>query len=256
MRIDSRSRNIQNFRDLGGLETNDGRKVKKGIFFRGAGLGYFKKEELEEFEKLGIKTIMDLRSRMESEMLPDPDIKGAELIEHSGLEVKGSEDIDWSPEGMRKIGGEAMEQLERIRWYYRHIAFDNEAYKIMMKQIEEGNVPLYFHCATGKDRTGVAALVILKALGVREDEIKKDYLLSNLYRQKILEKALKKVESIAVNNPEINELITLQDGVEEKTIDIVMASILEKYGSYEAYLEAEYGLDESKRQLLRNKYLD
>ena len=256
MRIDRRFRDVQNFRDLGGLKSGDGRRVREGFFYRGAGLAYFDEEELKEFVKLHVKTIMDLRSAQEIEALPDPYIEGAERIEHSGLVVKGSEDIDWSPDGMRKIGGEAMEQLTKISGYYRSIAFDNEAYRIMMTQFEEGKVPIYFHCATGKDRTGVAAMIILMAMGVREDEIRKDYLASNIFRKEVLENSLGSVSDLSGQYPEIAKLITIMDGVLEQTFDTVISSIKEKYGDFKTYLLREYGLDESKLKVLRDKYLE
>ena len=183
MSIDSRFADVLNFRDLGGLESSDGRRVRHNFFYRGAGLAYFDEEELKEFRKLKVKTIMDLRSLYEIRTIPDPLIEGASYIRHNGLIVRGSEDIDWSPAGMRKIGGAAEKQLEQIRGYYRMIAFDNEAFRIMLNEIWEKHVPIYFHCMTGKDRTGVGAMVILLALGVKDEEIRKDYLLSNLYRK-------------------------------------------------------------------------
>ncbi|MBQ5805442.1 MAG: tyrosine-protein phosphatase, partial [Erysipelotrichaceae bacterium] len=140
MSIDQRFNDVLNFRDLGGLKSKDGRKVRHGFFFRGAGLAYFSEEELEEFRKLKVKTIMDLRSLSEITTIPDPVIEGATYIQHNGLIVEGSEDIDWSPAGMRKIGGAAEKQLEQIRGYYRTIALNNEAYRIMLKEIEERHV--------------------------------------------------------------------------------------------------------------------
>ena len=256
MSIDSRFADVLNFRDLGGLKSIDGRSVRHGLFYRGAGLAYFDEDELEEFEKLGVKTIMDLRSFYEITMIPDPYVSGAEYIQHSGLVVKGSEDIDWSPAGMRKIGGAAERQLKQIEGYYRTIAFDNEAYKIMMDQICQGNVPIYFHCMTGKDRTGIAAMVILLALGVKEDEIMKDYLLSNEFRKQVLEESLAAVAEDGKDHPELSELITIQDGVLQRTMETVMAAIRERYGSYDVYLEKEYGLDEEKRGKLRDLYLE
>lgn len=255
MQIDPRFKDDLNFRDLGGSECEDGRKVREGFFYRGAGLGYFDSEELENFEKLGIRTIMDLRSRQEIKALPDPKIKGAEIIEHSGLVVKGSEDIDWSPAGMAKIGGEAFEQLGKIKGYYQNIAFDNKAFQIMMEQIVKGQVPIYFHCATGKDRTGVAAMLLLLMLGVKKEEIRKDYLVTNVFRKKILEKSLEKVADRAKDHPEIATLITLQDGVVEKTFDIVMDSIEERYGDIESYFDKEFHLSRDKIRELRDRYL-
>ena len=256
MSIDQRFHDVLNFRDLGGLKSGDGRKVRCGFFYRGAGLAYFNAEELEEFRKLKVKTIMDLRSLTEIMTIPDPVIEGAAYIQHNGLVVEGSEDIDWSPAGMRKIGGAAEKQLEQIRGYYKTIAFNNEAYRIMLKEIRERHVPIYFHCMTGKDRTGVGAMIILMALGVKEDEIRKDYLLSNLYRKEILEESLADVEEEAKDHPELKKLITIQDGVLEETFDTVMHTILERYGNTDAYLEKEYGLNAERRQKLRDFYLE
>lgn len=255
MPIDRRFSDALNFRDLGGLCAKDGRKVKEGIFYRGAGLGYFNEEELKEFEKLHVKTIMDLRSRSEMDALKDPEIKGAHFIEHEGHSVSGSEDIDWSPQGMRKIGGAAAEQRRQIKGYYEHIAFGNRSFQIMMEEVKKGNVPLYFHCATGKDRTGMAAMILLSMLDVREEEIRKDYLASNIYRKAILEETLNSVADISKDHPEIAELLTLQDGVLEKSLDTVYASIKERYQTMDKYLEEEFGIDQKMREDLKDLYL-
>ena len=254
MRIDSRFENVINFRDLGGLKTNDGRIVKDGYFYRGSALNFYSEEELKTLAELNIKTIMDIRSSMEIEMHPDPEIEGARNIEYSGLVVEGAKEIDWSPIGMKKIGGEAQEQLAKIRHYYSIMAFNNEAFRIMVKEIVDGHLPIYFHCATGKDRTGVAAMVIEMLLNVTKEEMRKDYLMSNIFRKEILEDSLKSVEDIAVNNPEINILITLQDGVREEIFDIVMNSIEEKYSSYDEYIMKEYKLNEEDLIKLRDLY--
>ena len=256
MKIDSRFENVLNFRDLGGLKTNDGKAIKKGYFYRGAALSFYNEEELKAFEELNIKTIMDIRSSMEIETSPDPKIKGARKIEYSGLVVKGAKQIDWSPAGMKKIGGEAKEQLEKIKHYYSIMSFDNEAFRIMIKEIVAGEVPIYFHCATGKDRTGVAAIVLEMLLNVSKQEMRKDYLMSNVFRKKILEDSLKEVEDLAINNPEINVLITLQDGVREEVFDIVMNSIEEKYASYDEYIKTEYDLSDNDLIRLRDIYTE
>ena len=243
-----------NFRDLGGLETNDSRKVKSGLFYRGAGLNFFDEEELERFRDLDIKVIMDLRSKNEIETYPDPQFDEIKRIEHNGLVVEGHEDIDWSPAGMRKIGGQAFEQLNRIESYYRQIAFNNTAFRIMMNEVINDNLPIYFHCATGKDRTGVAAMILEMMLNVKEDEIRKDYLLSNEYRKDILKEELAKVESESVDHPELKKLITLQQGVLEDVFDIVMNSIKERYKSIDDYLYDQFDLSESALNDFRNKY--
>lgn len=243
-----------NFRDLGGLKTNDNKTIKPGLFYRGAGLNFFNEEEIREFETIGIRTIMDLRSPIEIETYPDPEIRNARIIEYSGFVVDGSKPIDWSPKGMRRIGGEAKEQLDKINHYYTLIAFNNKAFKIMVNEIINGDLPLYFHCATGKDRTGVAAMVIEMLLNVSKEEIRKDYLLSNEFRKEIVKDSLESVAHIAKDNPEINTLVKMQDGVVEKTFEIVTDSIEEKYGNYDEYIMKEYDISKEKLKDIREKY--
>lgn len=256
MQIHEIFRNKINFRDLGGLQTNDGKFVRKGYFYRGAGLNFFNEEELEYFKTLNIKTIMDLRSSHEINKYPDPTIENINAINHNGLNVEGFEDIDWSPAGMRKIGGEAYEQLNKIENYYKHIAFNNTAFKLMVKEIENDNLPLYFHCAVGKDRTGVAAMIIGLILNVEKEEIRKDYLLSNYYRKDILNSSLDKIKDETKDHPELITLVTRQEGVVPETFDTVMDSILDKYGTYDNYLEKEYNLDLLKLNKIRDKYTE
>lgn len=255
MQIDKRFKDSLNFRDLAGLKTSDGRFIKEGYFYRGAGLSFFDDEELKSFEDIGIKIIMDLRSPMEISQYPDPEIKGARRIEYSGFVVDGSKPIDWSPAGMKRIGGEAKEQLDKIHHYYTLIAFNNNAFRIMIDEILKGDLPLYFHCATGKDRTGVAAMVIEMLLGVSKEEMKKDYLLSNEFRKHIIKDSLDSVAHIAKDNPEINTLIRMQDGVVEKIFEIVTDSIEAKYDSYDEYIMKEFDISEDQMKAIRDKYL-
>ena len=256
MRIDERFDDTLNFRDMGGLECNDGRHIRNGLFYRGAGLFYFSEEELKEFEKLGIRTIMDLRSGIEIEIEPDPKIEGADYIEHSGLVVKGSKQIDWSPKGMKKIGGEADEQIAKISHYYTLIAFDNEAFRLMVNEIVNDRVPIYLHCATGKDRTGFAAAVVGMLLNVKEEEMKKDYLLSNVFRKRVIDKNLEAVKDIAIEHPEINFLIELQDGVREEIFDVFIDSVRKRYASFDEYIMKEYDISAEKLAEIRDRYLE
>ena len=124
----------------------------------------------------------------------------------------------------------------------------------MVNEIINGDLPLYFHCATGKDRTGVAAMVIEMLLNVSKEEIRKDYLLSNEFRKEIVKDSLESVAHIAKDNPEINTLVKMQDGVVEKTFEIVTDSIEEKYGNYDEYIMKEYDISKEKLKDIREKY--
>ena len=254
MSINPLFRDHINFRDLGGYETLDGRHIKPGLLYRSGGLYLMDDQEIENFLSLGIKFIMDFRTTAEATAKPDPVFPEIEIIRHSGLEFRGGEEIDFSPIGMSKIGKEGHHQLDLLKKYYNQVPFDNEAFRILMKAITEEKAPLVFHCYTGKDRTGVFAMILLLALGVPEETVFRDYLLSNEFHKIPLEKALNDKAETIKTNPEVKELTTMWFGVSEDIGREVLSSIHSKYGSLEEYFLQEFNLDSKGLDSLRNMY--
>ena len=243
-----------NFRDLGNYKTKDNKRTKSGLIYRCSSLKFMNEEELEAFKKMNFKTIIDLRSELEVTTYPDPQIPGAHTLEKSALVSEEGKSIDFSPKGMLKMGKEAEEQLEKLKYYYGRIIFQNHAFDVIFDELLEGNTPLMFHCATGKDRTGLAAIVVLLALNVEIEDVKYDYLLSNEYRKEILEEHLKDIDKD--KEPELYELTTMLYGVSENNFDVAMQSVYEKYETREEYLEKEFNLDKDKLQRLRDLYTE
>ena len=245
-----------NFRDLGGYEARDGRKIKPGLLYRSGGLYLMSEEELESFKSLGIKFIMDLRTKQETDKEPDPVFEGIEMVQHSGLTFKGGEEIDFSPVGMSKIGQEGIDQLNALSKYYKMIPFDNEAMRILMDKVVSHDVPLLFHCATGKDRTGTAAIIILSALDIPEETVFEDFMLSNDFHRKTIDKLLKESEERIKEHPVLGELIQMRAGVTENIGRSVLHEIYNRYGSIDEYFLREYGLTQDDLQNLRDFYLE
>ena len=71
---------------------------------------------------------------------------------------------------------------------YKQMPFGNPAYHELFRLLEEHRVPLLFHCTCGKDRTGIAAMLVLLALGVSREDAIADYMLTNVYRKAIIDK--------------------------------------------------------------------
>ena len=183
-------------------------------------------EELESFKALGVKYVMDLRTNEESLVDPDPILPDVEAVRHSGLVSKGGEEIDFSPAGMSKVGEEGQMQYNALAAYYSTMPFGNEAFKILMGKLVEKKVPLLFHCATGKDRTGVATMIILAALGVSEEIILRDYLLSNYYHRETIQSTLSENAEKIEEHPILETLIQMRTGVHEEIGRIVLDAML------------------------------
>lgn len=243
-----------NLRDLGGYPTKDGRKVKPHLFYRSGALSQCNKEEIQSLHDLHLNTILDLRSLEESLNDPDPEVNGAHALRHSGIQVEGADEIDFSPKGMGRLGKDGEDQLKQLFYYYTQLPFHNHAYQVFFKLIKEDHVPILFHCASGKDRTGCLAMVLLLALGVEDKIIIQDYVLSNQYLEDSLQKGLAFHEHLFKDHPESRELMQMQYGVLEDVGWAVLKSIQDTYGSYDNYFLQEFNLTKEDLISLKDKY--
>lgn len=231
-------------------------QIKPHLFYRSAGFNFMNKEEIKLVESLRLKTILDMRSKSETLANPDPVFQGVRNIQHSGLVSKGGEDIDFSPKGMDKIGNDAYEQINKLTYYYTQMPFQNEAVAKMFEAILQQEVPLLIHCATGKDRTGVAVMCLLMAMGCDRKTILNDYLLTNTYRKSRIDKKLEEDKDRIQDHPELATLILMKEGVDEKIGIAVLDEIEKRYHSYDEFLYHEYNLDKDTLHKLRDLYTE
>jgi protein tyrosine/serine phosphatase len=157
-----------NFRDLGGYPTDDGRQVRSRQLFRSDTLSDLSDEDLVVLADIGLATIIDLRTPTEVEREgrgplenhPINYINLSVLPEESGETVAAPPPMDAHPG-------------ERYLWYLE-VGKTALATALQMTTEDEA-YPLVFHCAAGKDRTGVLAALVLGCLGVRSESIVEDY---------------------------------------------------------------------------------
>lgn len=167
---------IDNFRDLGGYKTKDGRSVKWGYFYRCANMGNVSESDKRYLENMGMSTIFDLRSKVEVESEPDVELKNCKYINESGIKDMESSLPNKENFDMMKVLQDMMKNPESLKGAeiflingYKTMAKKNDAFKVFFDNIRlEERLPLVFHCTAGKDRTGVAGALLLLALGVSE----------------------------------------------------------------------------------------
>ena len=222
-----------NFRDLGGIKNRSGRSVKNGLFYRGGPLIDLNDSEKEFVDKLSLKTILDLRSQREIERTEaDYNPSGCYYV-HIGasklLHETRKDDLD-----MTRPTSDAIE--EWLKKQYRDLAFDNPAYKFLFKAIEEEELPVYFHCSAGKDRTGVGAALILYFLDVDKEEIYKDYLRSY-------------DEMLKLDIPHTRPSLVFREWLEG-----TFQEIDKRYGDRNKYFFEEFGIDFQQRRKMVEKY--
>ena len=245
----------RNLRDLGGYKTQNGKHVKKGYFFRSSRLMDFDQAELKILNSLNIKKIYDLRSKEEVKDSPDPTLKGAEYIHSSAAARADGTEVNFSPAALIAENVYSKEcNDEFTHKVYGNLPF-SYAYKRMFEDIVAGNVPILFHCSAGKDRTGIAAILILLALGVDEETAMYDYMLTNEYRKEYIER-FKKDFPLTKLDGELAGMLLAYEGVTYTNADYSLKRIKEKYENYDEHFEKEYNLDKDALQRLRDLYTE
>lgn len=245
----------ENFRDLGGYKTVDGKTVKWGMLYRSDSLAELSDQDLAFIQRLGIRQIVDFRTPYEKSEDPDRIPEGVNYVERE-IDVEGtavkvlfdkisSGDID----DLNAV--ELMENANRA-----FVTKQQHVYGPHLKSLlDDNNVPSVAHCTGGKDRAGFGAAITLLALGVPEETVIKDFLLTNVYTQDKINKYIWMIRfgSFFQTDPEkIRPLL----GVEESFIVAAFDQMKKDYGSVENYLRDGLGISDAEIQQLRDRFLE
>ena len=246
-----------NFRELGGYEADEGKHVKWGQIWRGIPTCKLTGEaDRAKLDALGLRLILDLRSVEEAKKEPDYVPDGARLVQICGLCAEDGHEIAFAPGDIDRLMASAPEGYDVPRVLYRRMLTGNKAFKELFRALEAGETPVLFHCSAGKDRTGVAAILILLALGASDKTIAEDFEKTNIWRRPELEAVwAEHAEEIAAD-PARKDFYLGVFGVHPESAPFVLGIIRERYGSADAYLEAEYGLTPARLMRLRRMYLE
>lgn len=165
---------LTNFRDLGGYPTASGGRVRWGRVFRGEALHGLTTADMAVYDQLGMRSVYDLRGDAERDERPNP----VPTIAHT---------IAGPPAAAATPGGPAAGEQEGEGVLHRLYLglIDNAAPhlgELYAGLVRDGAMPAVFHCHAGKDRTGVAAALLLEALGVDRELVLDDYELTARYR--------------------------------------------------------------------------
>lgn len=239
----------RNFRDLGGYPAGNGYRVAYGRIFRSDNLSRLSVGDWQTLHKLGVRSVVDFRSAEEVQAAPShppPDIAVKALpIGLPGLNI---EDFR-----RRVLSGELDQELTIQS--YGDIALNHpESYRQWFAFLLQGPGTSVFHCTSGKDRTGLAAMLLLSALGVPRDVVIDDFDASNRFLERGIEASLQEIRK----NPAFKgdeRMIRRLLGVERRQMELTIAEIEARHGALDHYLEAVLGVGQQERQKLRSLYL-
>ncbi len=235
---------IFNFRDLGGYFNEGNKQIQWGKLYRSGSLGMANKQDIDVLNKLGIETIIDLRTERESYSYPNK-FKAPQVY---NLPLRGNpHDIFFDEILSQKMKREDI--LAYDQDVFSFVLENNTDYFIKMFDIllEEKNYPIVIYCSLGKDRTAIASALILAALNVNFDMIMDDYLLSNnLINYRSL------IRNADMYPFEVQETITALFRAHKETIHYAFDLLKSNYGSIDNYLEKELELTYRKREKLKD----
>jgi protein-tyrosine phosphatase len=230
-----------NFRDLGGYPTTDGRTVRWRQIFRSNHLGRLTAADIEIVRSLGVRSAFDFRGLEERvtaacgvediTVHPLP-IEPTVVASLRTLLAEGALSADSAREIMR----------ESYRNYVRH---NTHSFRALFTHLLDHRTPLVIHCTAGKDRTGFACALVLHALGVPEDTIAEDYLLTNRF--------YRRDPSAGTDLPDdVRQAI---GSVDASFLAAGFDAISTDYGELENYFRDGLGLGASERVALQERYL-
>ena len=229
-----------NFRDLGGYETSDGRRVKWRRLYRSSSLAALTDRDVEYVAALGIRLVCDLRRDEERQEAPSR-LPQAEAPEVVPLSVGPNRNDSKLYQYLWR--GEATEEEMRsvMREIYRDFAirFAPQFGEFLRRAARSEHLPLLVHCTAGKDRTGFAAALVLEALGVPREAIIEDYTLSN--------RVLKRDLSERFRNLKSPELFHTMMSADPDYLLAAYRAMEEDFGGFDAYLRNGLGISDRTR---------
>lgn len=169
-----------NFRDLGGLPVVGGGSTRAGLVYRADRLCTLSDADLGRLEAAGIRHIFDLRSEVEAAEFPDRLPAGASYVH---LPMTSDETLRTRTiyERIAEREIEFYGEPEMVAGYVRIMSNFGPSFARIARQVGRGD-PVVIHCTAGKDRTGVASMLLLDLAGVAPEQVAADYALSSQRR--------------------------------------------------------------------------
>ncbi len=253
-----------NFRDLGGYTTNDGRMVQWGKIYRSGTMVDLTQQDFDYLGKLNINVMCDFRSREEIQQEPTAWKKFAPAADYQTKDYSMREMMSAS---LRFDQVKTAEQArEMFKGFYRTgpYRFKSELSK-MFNDLADNKAPLAFNCSAGKDRTGMAAALVLTALDVPRNVIEQDYALTekvaNFGQREMLRRMRAEAQGKTAEAPHAGiaampaEARNVFMGSDPIFIQAMFAELEKNHGSARNFIRDELNIDDQKIARIKKLYL-
>lgn len=240
-----------NLRDFGGIATDERGVVRRGVLFRSAALSLLPPAQIEAIRNLKIRSIVDLRFDGERALHPTP-------WEDIGCKSYVCREFDPTSAGdlSALLGDEtltASSSHSMMMRVYKTLPFEHaDILRRLFHLIAAKEGPYLIHCTAGKDRTGMAASLILSALGVPYETILTDYL-ATVEFDILASPAFRRDEPFSAARLEALRPIF---SVSRDYLDAMFGAIAARDGSVHGFLQKTLGLEDATLQMLRSRLVE
>ncbi|GHA07987.1 tyrosine-protein phosphatase [Streptomyces echinoruber] len=251
---------VRNFRDVGGLPTVDGRRVRHGVLYRSGHLAHATEEDAAFLASLGLHTIFDFRNAADIRLEgPDVELPGVRNVNMPLSDPADGAEFwrmvrDGDIDQLRELLSEGRAEARMIASYRAIVTRRTAEHSRVLHALADDSVPVLMHCAAGKDRAGLSVAVTLLALGVERDAILEDYLKSNAKHRRY--KVHRSGSSASAYSPEVMELLSPLFDARAEYLTAAWEAIEETWGGVDAYLEQGLKVTAEVRERLRARLLD
>lgn len=259
-------KSVKNARELGGYITRDGRKIRSGLLLRTAKLNGISDADLRTLRAFcNLGHIVDFRMAMELPDAPDPEIEGARyhnfgVIDTEAFFSDGIPDIDINSLDPFKVAELTIQSgMQNENMYIGFLSCDSgkkafsDFFRVLLAA--EPDHAVLWHCTSGKDRTGLAAMLLLSALGVDEEVIIYDYLLTNAYNSRSISASRQAMAQKGYGEDFIEQAILIFDAVDERYMRNATGYLKKEYGSVLGYIRDGLNISRDETEFLKEKYL-
>ncbi|MEU9860870.1 tyrosine-protein phosphatase [Streptomyces sp. NPDC047971] len=235
---------LHNFRDLGGYRTADGGSVRWGALYRSDSLAKLRGPDLDRFQELGVSAVIDLRYPWEiSAKGRMPETPQTDGIAWHNLS------IEHRPYDQAEIDPD-LDPWRYLADRFAEVAADGAVeLREALEVIASARGPLVFHCASGKDRTGLLAAVVLSLLDVSDEQILDDFALTELATERLIADWRAAHPGRELRWPGYGR-------APAEIMRLFLADLRAEYGSVEAYVTGYVGLDPAVVETLRERLVE
>lgn len=260
---------MNNLRDLGGMTGASGKTIKSGLLFRSDHLHNATPADMKKLKEIGVRYILDLRNLEEYTEQPDQEIDG---ISHITLPLNPERNagIAKDKKSREELRKEAIEKAtkdpkvffhEMSSYYadYAAVPYTFHQMHTFFQMLIQADGGVLWHCAGGKDRTGILAVLLCEVLQVSKEDIEADYLATNLYKQKEADAEIADIQKTlpADCSPEVAVYMTKYTWLAHiEYLHYFYDLVAKNYGTIQNFLRDAVGLTEEEELAIRNKYLE